>query len=413
MTAMLRLPLGPARIAFVGILAVSACFEDSQPGETGANTGDTGTDGGQGSTSTASVDESTTADTSLADSSTADTSMADTASTGETAVAWQQLLTVVDLPGGGAASDLVDVPVLVRLTTERFDYATAAPDGSDLRFVLGASDEAALPHEIEQWDPEGTSLVWVRLPTLDDGGEFLLLHGETGVEPWSDPREVWSEGYVAVWHFAEMTPAGGFSDSTAEANTMLPDGRDADVSLDMGPGGYGNAMLIDESGRMTVADDESLAVASALTMAAWVRPSVVSAANSQRAIVDKPNAYRLGAVREGSALPFANLLDAPGNQITAEGPQALGVSTWSHVVGTFDGAVVRLYTAGQPAAEAMAGGDARVSSAAMLIGTLYAGRIDELRVAAAGRSPEWIEVQYRSMLDELLAYSEETPLQSR
>ena len=47
---------------------------------------------------------------------------------------------------------LEQLPVLVVLTPERFDYASAAPDGSDLRFV-DPSTRAVLPHEVEQWQP--------------------------------------------------------------------------------------------------------------------------------------------------------------------------------------------------------------------------------------------------------------------
>lgn len=410
---MQRTAAGDAIIALAGALLVSACFEDTQPNpadsdsagaDTRASTGPVSTDG-DGSTAAAG---STAA---VADDTTSAGSTAASETTGPAAVAWQQSLVIAELPGsGGDPNPLTDVPVLVRLTAERFDYATAASDASDLRFVTDLSDQTALPHEIEQWDPDGTSLIWVRLPSLNGGDEFLLLHGDTGVAPWSDPSDVWSSGYVGVWHFTEQDDDGGFADSTAQDNTMLPDGRDLDISIDTGPGGYGNALQIAELDRMTVADDASLDLASALTVEAWVQPSVVSTTAMHRTIVDKPSAYRLAAVHEVSGLPFMNLRDVTGTQVTATGDDGLGASSWTHVVGTFDGTVVRLYIDGVQAAQMMAGGNVQVSETPLLVGTLYGGRIDEVRVAAIDRTPQWIEVQRRSMLDDLITYSDDAPL---
>jgi hypothetical protein len=52
-----------------------------------------------------------------------------------------------DLP---ADAILHDVPVVVRLDDEFFDFAAAQPHGEDLRLTSDAGE--VLPHEIESWD---------------------------------------------------------------------------------------------------------------------------------------------------------------------------------------------------------------------------------------------------------------------
>src|SRR5690606_10958402 len=63
-----------------------------------------------------------------------------------------------------------DVPILVVLDAASFMYAHAAADGSDLRF---SSDDDSLvceiPHWIESWTAGGTSLVWMRVPSVVAG----------------------------------------------------------------------------------------------------------------------------------------------------------------------------------------------------------------------------------------------------
>ena len=73
-----------------------------------------------------------------------------------------------------------DLPVLVRLSEsiDGFKYSDLASDGSDLAF--GVDDGGVItvyPHEIDTWDPEGESLVWVKVPVLDKDTAFNAYYG--------------------------------------------------------------------------------------------------------------------------------------------------------------------------------------------------------------------------------------------
>ena len=82
----------------------------------------------------------------------------------ETDFAWRSEIT---LAGYAGASTLTNFPVLVKLAAGSpagFDYADCAADGSDLHFA--DADGVLLPHEIDTWNTNGASFVWVRVPRL-------------------------------------------------------------------------------------------------------------------------------------------------------------------------------------------------------------------------------------------------------
>ena len=108
----------------------------------------------------------------------------------------------VTVSGYAGAETLADFPVLVRLAAGEpagFDYGDCATDGSDLRFA--AADGTMLSHEIESWDPDGASYVWVKVPSLaGTATAFDLLYGaDPATLPAVDPTDVWTR-YAVVIH---------------------------------------------------------------------------------------------------------------------------------------------------------------------------------------------------------------------
>ena len=110
-------------------------------------------------------------------------------------------------PGAGeVTSTLENFPVLVRLSAARqpgFDPADCGEGGADLRFVL--LDGTLLAHEIDYWDPEGESFVWVCIPSLTASTQFYALWSlkPGATAPAARPKsEVWPN-FIAVYHFSE------------------------------------------------------------------------------------------------------------------------------------------------------------------------------------------------------------------
>ena len=103
-------------------------------------------------------------------------------------------------------STLADFPVLVRISETAisgFDYDDlySPATGDDLCFV--ADDGTPLAFDIDTWDPTGTSLVWVKLPSMQNGTQFAMCYRSSK----SGKNDICSEnpfaGYVGVWHLNE------------------------------------------------------------------------------------------------------------------------------------------------------------------------------------------------------------------
>ncbi|MBQ9727176.1 MAG: DUF2341 domain-containing protein, partial [Kiritimatiellae bacterium] len=112
--------------------------------------------------------------------------------------------------GYAGNSTLTDFPVLVRISETAisgFDYDDMMfpSTGDDIVFV--AADGTALAYDIDTWDPTGTSLVWVKLPSMQNGTQFAMFYrssksGKTlnSANPFAD--------YVGVWHMNDAGNGG-------------------------------------------------------------------------------------------------------------------------------------------------------------------------------------------------------------
>ena len=76
---------------------------------------------------------------------------------------------------------LKDFPALVKLPggLAGFDYKDAAPDGSDVAFF--GADGKRLACEIDSWNPDGDSYIWVRVPELTKTTSIVAKWGDGGV----------------------------------------------------------------------------------------------------------------------------------------------------------------------------------------------------------------------------------------
>jgi hypothetical protein len=170
-------------------------------------------------------------------------------------------------------SSWADVPWLLELSGPALDFSASAPNGVDIRVV----DEFGirLDHEIEQWDPDAISTVWVRLAGLGAEGTSVFVYFESPQVPpdVASPEDVWSAAHLAVWHLAgSPMGAGSVADSTAPAENGTP------ASFGTGNvavGRIGGALAFDGQNDVVDIDGSAegpLDVTGPLTLSAWVRP---------------------------------------------------------------------------------------------------------------------------------------------
>jgi len=102
---------------------------------------------------------------------------------------------------------LYDVPISLHLVPQRFDYGCCASDGSNLKFVSSDYSEN-LPFWIEEWNYEGDSKVWVKLPEVPPGINVCayLVYG------FHDVNEMQPQEPEKIFLFFEGFEDGDLSD---------------------------------------------------------------------------------------------------------------------------------------------------------------------------------------------------------
>jgi YVTN family beta-propeller protein len=187
-------------------------------------------------------------------------------------------------------------------------------------------------------------------------------------------------GLMAAYAFNEGTGTT-LTDSSGNANTGAITGATWTAS-----GKNGGALQFDGTNdRVSIAGSSSLAVSTAMTLEAWVYPTL--AQSGWRTIMQKEtDAYVLNASNGGGAgQPSGGGTLGGGFDYVASGT-ALALNTWSHVALTYDGAMLRLYVNGVQVATAARTGAIQTTTSPLWLGgnnpygEHFAGRIDDTRV---------------------------------
>jgi autotransporter-associated beta strand protein len=111
---------------------------------------------------------------------------------GGTMAAWTHGARIA-FPGYSGTETLSNIPLLVRLDATKvpgFSYSQLAfANGADLRFT-DSSGSTELAYEIETWDPAGTSLVWVKVPSLSASTSILAFWGNPAATATAAPNSL-------------------------------------------------------------------------------------------------------------------------------------------------------------------------------------------------------------------------------
>ena len=132
---------------------------------------------------------------------------------------------VLSFKADNITANLTNYPVRVVFSAANFDFAKAAADGADVRFV-DKDDTTPLPYEFEVWNAAAqTGVAWVTVPQIDAASSYsdyiYIYYGNAGATDDQDADAVWaSTGAQAVWHFGSVGNNGtSIYDSTSNANT--------------------------------------------------------------------------------------------------------------------------------------------------------------------------------------------------
>ena len=122
------------------------------------------------------------------------------------------------------------IPALVKLseaTIFGFDYDDFTfANGGDMMFC--DENGAPIPHEVDTWNEDGESLVWVKLPSTAENTTITMYYGSI-VASSEDPADVWT-GYTGVWHFEAATADTAANSYGMYANSTATEGINGHIA---------------------------------------------------------------------------------------------------------------------------------------------------------------------------------------
>ena len=131
----------------------------------------------------------------------------------------------LQVAGYTGTETLANFPVLVHISTSLGDFQYSrmrSSKGGDLAFF--AENGTKLASEVDTWDTNGTSLVWVKLPSMTQGAKFYMCYRLTDeldtLGTWVENPNPWGD-YVGVWHLNET---GGSNTVVRTSTTNALDG---------------------------------------------------------------------------------------------------------------------------------------------------------------------------------------------
>jgi len=321
------------------------------------------------------------------------------------AYAWRMRLAFPGYVGPGTLSNF---PVLVNLSTNLpgFQYQQfASRTGGDLR-ITDASGLTVIPFEIDQWNTNGISPVWVRVPQLSGTNTYVWAF-------WGNPAAaqplpsmtngtVWNTDHLLVWHLKEQGLP--YADSAAQYPAL------AGVAPAPATGmiGQGGAF----SGLTNYLDAGSVTLPSAFTLSAWINITS-NATNIQTVWANKiggssANGFALFVDTYNTADRSVHLETGNGSAGSASisATNAVSFDHWHLLTATVTSVadVAHLYVDG---VDTIPSGGAVYSSFALgsdlnlgrfLNNTLYFnGLLDEVRIASNVQSANWIWTSWQSV----------------
>lgn len=155
-----------------------------------------------------------------------------------------------------------------------FSYADfKLENGADLVFFDAYGN--VVPHEIDTWNPEGESLVWVRFPVVESGTALTCCYGGPSAGDYA--AQTWA-GYAGVWHLGLIKDGTTYPNSTAAGSRA--DGAKASVSQAGAAGRFGASCYINDSGvkansytkgGIIIPHSEALKLEGSFTVSGWFK----------------------------------------------------------------------------------------------------------------------------------------------
>jgi hypothetical protein len=253
--------------------------------------------------------------------------------------------------------------------------------------------------------PSSTTPRWIGVSAVIDS-KFYIAEGRTTVGGDTDTLEVFTPEAATPTPVCISPPANMVSWWPGDGNANDIQGGNNGTPVNgatFAPGKVGQSFSFDGvDDFVTVQNQPSLNLTQALTIDAWVKPSV---ANQYGGIVEKTvndhvnTQYMMDL--EGGVV-FFRLIVVPGvDHRTVHSNSAIPINQWTHVAGTWDGAVMKMFINGVQQTETVAvtppinsgAGPTRIGSLGDNV-YRFTGLIDEVEIFNRALSAEEVIALY-------------------
>jgi len=287
---------------------------------------------------------------------------------------------------------LNNFPVLVVLSnnvggSSSFNYNNfAATNGYDLRFATNSTDTTnSLNYEIESWNTNGASYVWVQVPTIpaDGSGAIWANWGSTSASnqlACTTNGATWANGYAGVWHMTQTNA----QDSTANLYNGFS-------TNNVGAVGYVGTGQSFSSGN-TLNFPGPTWQTNVFSISCWLKPSFLT--NWNQAIGAGTFWGAFGFHADASGLLYAGI-DVPDPGGRFKESAYWSSNNWTYFTFTDNtnacsvyknGGVLESRTLSAPTTN---WGGFKLSS--------VVGVVDEVRISSVARSTNWVWAEYLTM----------------
>ncbi|MBT9142820.1 MAG: hypothetical protein DDT29_01216 [Dehalococcoidia bacterium] len=316
-------------------------------------------------------------------------------------------------------ADLVNFPVLLRLTAARHNFALGNANGFDTR-ITAADGTTLLNFERERHD-SGASLAeyHFRVPTVSSAVNTIcyFYYRTDSIADGANPTAVWDTNTMARWSLSE-NPAGTapqMRDSTVNANHGTTHG--AMTPAQSVEGRIARALNFDGVDDFVDAGaGASLNITAAITLEMWI--NTPQPTKDHQMIATRSNGtafsqYEFAFFGTTRRLGFASMIG--GAHAWHSANTVLSANTWHHAVVTFNGATVRFFLNGIADGFHNRSGTMNSQVQPVQIGARndgvttfrFNGLIDEALISNIARSPAWIRASFHSGNDTLLTVGAE------
>ena len=319
---------------------------------------------------------------------------------------------------GYNGSGLENVPALVRLSPEKiegFSYEDfKLENGGDLRFTT--ADGTPLAHEIDTWNKDGESLVWVKVPSMAKDVKIIAYFGNES--PWAvDAKDVWSD-YIGVYHMSETCDASTAATTLAMSSTgkynAEPNAKSTATKSEMvstpGKIGLGRVNISNASSKnaLTIPDTNAEECNGVFTVSGWFYMRKIN--GDSRLMTRKSSSGSAGGWELGmngsETRGFYRGGDGTAHFVTFDGLS----SKWSFLTLVFNGTTVDIYQNG-----VWKGGGGITAAADNGLGTSFGnytgcgdssfyGSYDEARLSKGAMTAARVKFDYDTVAGTIFTY---------